>query len=86
MALSAYLAAAGLASPLELSPARRGDTRVRWRTGVDPGLAFAAGEHARDRLSGAPACRSRKAYQMPHSMCAEEVVDISAFLRGVLFE
>src|SRR5262245_6396447 len=51
---------------------------------LDPVLPFAAGEGARDELIQLGYPVTWKAYQMPHSVCAEEVVDISAFLRRVL--
>ena len=51
---------------------------------LDPVLAFAAGELARDELQQLGHPVTWKAYQMPHSVCPEELVDLSAFLRSVL--
>jgi phospholipase/carboxylesterase len=51
---------------------------------LDPVLAFAAGERARDELQQLGYPVTWKSYQMPHSVCPEEIVDLSAFLRDVL--
>jgi phospholipase/carboxylesterase len=85
MALSAYLPLQNrLAS--ELSPANAATPVFVAHGRLDPVLPFVAGEHARDRLQALGFPVTWKAYQMPHSVCAEEVVDISAFLRAVLLE
>jgi phospholipase/carboxylesterase len=83
MGLSAYLPlerrlaseahAANAATPLFLAHGR-----------LDPVLPFAAGERARDRLQALGYAVTWKAYTMPHAVCAEELADISAFLREVL--
>jgi phospholipase/carboxylesterase len=51
---------------------------------LDPVLAFAAGERARDELQQLGYPVTWKAYSMPHSVCPEEIADVSAFLRSVL--
>ena len=51
---------------------------------LDPVLPFAAGVRARDRLTGLGYEVTWKAYQMPHAVSPEEIVDLSAFLRKVL--
>jgi phospholipase/carboxylesterase len=51
---------------------------------VDPVLPFMAGERARDQLQALGYAVTWKAYQMPHSLCPEEIADISAFLAGVI--
>ncbi len=83
VALSAYLplrsklaaerSAANAATPVFIAHGR-----------LDPVLAFEAGERARDELRQLGYTVTWKAYQMPHSVCPEEIADISAFLRAVL--
>ena len=85
MALSAYLPLQNRLAA-ELSPANAATPVFVAHGRLDPVLPFVAGEHARDRLQALGLPVTWKAYQMPHSVCAEEVVDISAFLRGVLLE
>ena len=47
-------------------------------------LPYAAGERARDKLTALGYDVTWKSYQMPHSVCPQELVDISEFLRRVL--
>jgi phospholipase/carboxylesterase len=51
---------------------------------LDAVLPFRAGERARDRLLALGYDVTWKAYAMPHSVCPEEIGDISTFLRTVL--
>jgi phospholipase/carboxylesterase len=51
---------------------------------LDAVLPFAAGERARARLEELGYPVAWKSYQMPHAVSPEEIVDIGAFLRGVL--
>jgi phospholipase/carboxylesterase len=83
MALSAYLP---LQSRLaeELNPANASTPVFVAHGRLDPVLPFAAGEAARDRLLALGLPVTWKSYQMPHSLCPEEIVDISAFLRSAL--
>jgi phospholipase/carboxylesterase len=51
---------------------------------LDPVLPFAAGERARDALQARGQPVTWHAYTMPHSVCPEEIADISAFLNAVI--
>jgi phospholipase/carboxylesterase len=50
----------------------------------DPVVSPMLGEHTRRLLEAAGYAVEWHAYQMPHSVCAQEVVDIAAWLRRVL--
>ena len=79
MALSCFLPLAD-AVATEASPANR-DTQIFMAHGThDPLIPLARGRHARDLLAGIGYRISWHEYRMPHSVCAEEVTDISAWL------
>ena len=50
----------------------------------DPVVPVTLGEHARQVLQAAGYTIEWHAYEMPHSLCPQEVTDIAAWLRGVL--
>lgn len=83
MALSTYLP---LQSTLaaEASPANR-DVPVFMAHGLaDPVVVPVRATASRDLLLGAGYCVQWHEYPMPHAVCAEEIADIGAWLRGVL--
>jgi phospholipase/carboxylesterase len=71
--LAAERAAANLATPIFLGHGLE-----------DQVVAAALGEHGRALLAAAGYAVEWHAYRMPHSVCAEEVADIGAWLRRVL--
>ena len=81
--LSAYLPL-GRALKGEASPANAATPVFLAHGRLDAVLPFAAGERARDTLKSLGYDVTWKSYQMPHSVCPEELADISAFLRRVL--
>jgi phospholipase/carboxylesterase len=83
MGLSCYLPLSG-AVAVEAKPANAATPVFLAHGRLDPMLPFAAGERARDTLKALGYDVTWKAYQMPHSVCPEELGDISAFLRRVL--
>jgi len=50
----------------------------------DPLIPLSRGHESRDRLLGQGYHIEWHEYRMPHSVCAEEIADLSAWLRGVL--
>lgn len=83
MALSTYLPlAANVAA--EASPANR-DLPIFMAHGLhDPMITLARAEASRAALATAGYRVEWKTYPMPHSVCAEELADISEWLVGVL--
>ena len=83
MGLSSYLPySAALAT--QASDANKSTPVFLGHGRLDPVLPYAAGERARDTLKSLGYDVTWKSYQMPHSVCPEELGDISAFLRRVL--
>jgi phospholipase/carboxylesterase len=68
----------------EASPANASTPVFLAHGRLDPVLPYAAGERARDTLKSRGYDVTWKSYQMPHSVCPEELADVSAFLRRVL--
>jgi len=83
MGLSSYLPLSG-ALPAEASPANTATPVFLAHGRLDPVLPYAAGERARDKLKALGYDVTWQSYQMPHSVCPQELVDISVFLRRVL--
>jgi phospholipase/carboxylesterase len=81
--LSAYLPLARALKD-EASPANAATPVFLAHGRLDAVLPFAAGERARDTLKSLAYDVTWKSYPMPHSVCPEELVDISAFLRRIL--
>ena len=50
----------------------------------DPMIPLARGHEARDRLLALGYRVEWHEYPMPHSVCAEEIADLSTWLRSVL--
>jgi phospholipase/carboxylesterase len=68
----------------EAAPANR-DVPVFMAHGAqDPLIPLSRGADARDRLRALGYRVNWHEYRMPHSVCAEEIGDLSAWLRGVL--
>ena len=83
MALSCFLPLADAVAS-EASPANR-DAPIFMAHGAhDPLIPLARGRHARDLLRGIGYRIAWHEYPMPHSVCAEEVSDISAWLTVIL--
>ena len=83
MALSCFLPLAD-AVATEASPANR-DTQIFMAHGThDPLIPLARGRLAYDLLPGLGYRTAWHEYRMPHSVCAEEVADIAAWLTHVL--
>ena len=83
MALSCFLPLAEAVAG-EGSAANR-DVAIFMAHGThDPMIPLARGRHARDLLTGIGYRIAWHEYRMPHSVCAEEVADISAWLTQVL--
>ena len=83
MALSCFLPLAD-AVATEASAANR-DTPIFMAHGThDPLIPLARGRHARDLLTGIGYRIAWHEYRMPHSVCAEEVSDITAWLTEIL--
>jgi len=83
MALSCFLPLADAVSA-EASPANR-DVPIFMAHGThDPMIPLARGHRARDLLVGLGYQTAWHEYRMPHSVCAEEVADISDWLTKIL--
>jgi phospholipase/carboxylesterase len=83
MALSTYLPLAAVL-PQEASPANK-KTPIFMAHGIfDPVVAYVMGTTSRVTLSGLGYNLEWHEYPMQHSVCAEEVADIGAWLRKVL--
>jgi phospholipase/carboxylesterase len=68
----------------EASPANR-DVPIFMAHGThDPMIPLSRGRESRDRLLALGYRVEWREYPMPHSVCAEEIADLSAWLRGVL--
>jgi phospholipase/carboxylesterase len=68
----------------EASPANR-DLPIFMAHGAqDPMIPLSRGAEARDRLIALGYRAEWHEYRMPHSVCAEEIADLSAWLRGSL--
>jgi phospholipase/carboxylesterase len=68
----------------EASPANR-DLPIFMAHGAqDPMIPLSRGAEARDRLIALGYRAEWHDYRMPHSVCAEEIADLSAWLRGSL--
>jgi len=68
----------------EASPANR-DVPIFMAHGTnDPMIPLARGREARDRLLALGYHVEWHEYPMPHSVCAEEIADLSGWLRGAL--
>jgi phospholipase/carboxylesterase len=81
--LSSFLPLAD-ALAAEASPANR-DVPIFMAHGIhDPLIPLARGRESRDRLLGLGYPVEWREYPMPHSVCAEEIADLSAWLRGML--
>jgi phospholipase/carboxylesterase len=83
MALSTYVPLAEKLAA-EASPANR-DVPIFMAHGTqDPVIAFARAQQSRDLLQSLGYAVEWRQYPMPHSVCAEEVRDIGAWLKTVL--
>ncbi len=81
--LSSFLPLANVLAT-EVSPANR-DVPIFMAHGThDPMIPLARGRESRDRLLGLGYRVEWHEYPMPHSVCAEEIADLSTWLRGVL--
>jgi phospholipase/carboxylesterase len=81
--LSSFLPLAN-ALAAEVSPANR-EVPIFMAHGTrDPMIPLARGRESRDRLLALGYRIEWHEYPMPHSVCAEEIVDLSAWLRGAL--
>jgi phospholipase/carboxylesterase len=81
--LSSFLPLAH-ALPAEAGPASR-DVPIFMAHGThDPMIPLDRGRESRDRLLALGYRVEWHEYPMPHSVCAEEIADLSAWLRGVL--
>jgi phospholipase/carboxylesterase len=70
----------------EASPANR-DVPIFFAHGTaDPLIPLARARRSRDRLAELGYRVTWREYRMPHSLCAEEVRDVGAWLRAVLAE
>jgi phospholipase/carboxylesterase len=83
MALSTYLPLAE-SLPQEASAANAGTPVFMAHGTQDPVVPYAMGSGSRDLLSGMGYSVEWHEYPMPHSVCPEEIRDISVWLRGVL--
>jgi phospholipase/carboxylesterase len=68
----------------ELSPANRDLPILMCHGRQDPVIALALGEQARELLLAQGLQVDFRRYDMPHSVCAQEVADIATWLRQVL--
>jgi len=83
MALSTYLPLAAVL-PQEAAPANR-KTSIFMAHGIyDPVVPYLMGTNSRTILTGLGYNVEWREYAMQHSVCAEEVHDIGAWLRGIL--
>jgi phospholipase/carboxylesterase len=81
--LSSFLPLANILAA-EVSPANR-DVPIFMAHGAhDPMIPLARGRESRDRLVALGYRVEWHEYPMPHSVCAEEIADLSAWLRVVL--
>ena len=81
--LSSFLPLAN-ALAAEVSPANR-DVPIFMAHGAhDPMIPLARGRESRDRLLDLGYRVEWHEYPMPHSVCAEEIADLSTWLRGAL--
>jgi len=81
--LSSFLPLAG-ALAAEVSPANR-DVPIFMAHGThDPMIPLARGHESRDRLVAIGYHVEWHEYRMPHSVCGEEIADLSSWFRGVL--
>jgi phospholipase/carboxylesterase len=81
--LSSFLPLAN-ALAAEVSPANR-DVPIFMAHGThDPMIPLARGRESRDRLLALGYRVEWHEYPMPHSVCAEEIADLSTWLRGAL--
>jgi len=83
MALSTYLPIADKFAA-EASPANRDAPIFMAHGSYDPVIPLARAEHSRGILQSLGYAVEWREYPMPHSVCPEEVADISAWLRKVL--
>ena len=83
MALSCYLPLADTLAA-EASAANRQTPIFMAHGTADPVVTFARARESRDTLRSQGYALDWHEYRMPHSVCGEEVADISAWLRTVL--
>src|SRR6266849_4969382 len=83
MALSCFLPLADTVAA-EGSAANRAVPTFMGQGTHDPMIPLVRGRHARDLLTAIGYRIAWHEYPMPHSVCAEEVADISAWLRQIL--
>jgi phospholipase/carboxylesterase len=83
MALSTYLPLAD-SLPLEAAPANTATPVFMAHGTQDPVVPYAMGSGSRDLLKSMGYQVEWREYPMPHSVCLEEVRDISGWLRRVL--
>jgi len=83
MALSTYVPIAEKLAA-EASAANRDVPIFMAHGSYDPLIQLARAEHSRDLLRGLGYAVDWREYPMPHSVCAEELRDIGAWLRQVL--
>jgi phospholipase/carboxylesterase len=83
MALSCYLPVADKLAA-EAHPANRGVPVFMGHGSEDPIVALARAVESREMLRREGYAVEWHDYRMPHSVCLEEIHDISAWLRGVL--
>lgn len=83
MALSTYLPLRD-SFAAELSAANRDLPILMCHGRQDPVVPFMLGERSRDALLAQGLKVDFRSYNMPHSVCAEEVMDIAAWLQKVL--
>jgi phospholipase/carboxylesterase len=83
LALSCYLPLADTLAA-EASPVNR-DVPIFWAHGVhDPMIPLAMAEHGREQVAALGYAIEWHQYPMPHSVCAEEIADVSRWLERVL--
>lgn len=68
----------------EASPANRAIPIFMAHGAHDPMISLARGSEAKDRLVALGYRVDWREYMMPHSVCAEEIADLSAWLSGLL--
>ena len=68
----------------EAAPANRDVPILMAHGAQDPMIPLSRGAEARDRLIALGYRVEWHEYLMPHSVCAEEIADLSAWLRGIL--
>jgi len=83
LALSCFLPL-GSTVATEASPANR-DVPIFWAHGLhDPMVPLAMGEQGREQVAALGYRIEWHQYQMPHSVCAEEIADVARWLGHVL--